>query len=149
MLQFVLEAPWWCTILCFLFNKLWWDNLLVQSFCWSIRSKCEECYWTLCTFKSTKHTTKESDGLHNHSTLSTTIMCPFFPLYNAHSCLFFSLPACSNRWVGFKGTIMQIFLNKLYCFGMFFLTIFFSEAKLKTAPSMGVACRKLWAPDKT
>ena len=44
---------------------------------------------------------------------------------------------------------MQIFLNKLYYFGMFSLTIFFSEAKLKTAPSMGVVYRKLWAPDKT
>ena len=43
----------------------------------------------------------------------------------------------------------KLFLNKLYYFGMFSLTIFFSEAKLKTAPSMGVACRKLWAPDKT
>ena len=30
---------------------------------------------------------------------------------------------------------------------MFSLAIFFSVAKLKTTPGMGVACRKLLAPD--
>ena len=43
----------------------------------------------------------------------------------------------------------KFFLNKLYYFCIFSLAIFFSVAKLKTTPSMGVACRKLWAPDKT
>ena len=44
---------------------------------------------------------------------------------------------------------MQSFPNELYYFCVFSLAIFFSVAKLKTTPSMGVACLKLLAPDKT
>ena len=124
VLQFVLEAPSWCTILCFLFSKLWWDNN--NYFCLSIRSKCWECYWMLCTFKSTKHTTKEADGLHNHSTLSTVIMSrPFFLLYNAHSCLFFSYQLVVTDELVLREPSCKVFQTSYIIFVSFPLPSFF------------------------
>ena len=72
VLQFMLEAPWKCTSPLLSVGKLL-RNKLVQHFYWSIQSKWKECFGALCTFRPTKHITKESDGFHNHSTQLTMI----------------------------------------------------------------------------
>ena len=42
-------------------------NKLMQRFYWSIQSKWKECFWTLCTFRSTKTHNKGVWRVHNHS----------------------------------------------------------------------------------
>ena len=76
----MLEAPWWCTILCFVLAKCdgiyKWD-VFIDQYDQNTRNAIKHC--TLSGPQ--KHITKESDGFQNHSTQLTMFWYTKFSRY--------------------------------------------------------------------
>ena len=73
VLQFMLEALWKCTILCFLLANCYginWCNVFIGQYNQNDRNSFECCALS----GPQKHITKESDWFHNHSTQLTMMI---------------------------------------------------------------------------